>query len=312
MKGLPALLHRLLAPLSPRRRRWQRFLRELPLDPEALPRPLAAPGSRDFVVCGSPRTGTTLLAAALFQPPTCLTVMEPWDGMRMPPARLFASLREELGETGRLRRGKLDVVALLRNGTVRWWPEGRTTPRLEYRPTSLLGVKWPAYWRYLELLPETRFLVCLRHPVDTIASYRNRGGRLGAGLEYDTAFNRRLNRELRLAADTPALRRVLFYDAIHRAILPHLERPNVLTVRFERWFDDPEALVDEIGAFLGVRLNPPPVRIREPRGRSELPPEELALVVEHCTMARALGYSLKHLPPSSAPGRDPKPEKGIP
>ena len=72
--------------LSPRRRRWERFLQALPLDPSELEVPLAPPGRDDFIICGCPRTGTTLLAAVLFQPPRMVTCMEPWDGMR-PPAR---------------------------------------------------------------------------------------------------------------------------------------------------------------------------------------------------------------------------------
>jgi len=222
--------------------------------------------------------------------------MEPWDGMRLPPAELFDSLRTELRDTGGLRRGKLDVDALLRNSSVRWCREGRPTPSIDYTEESRVGVKWPAYWRFLELLPETRFLVCLRHPTTTIASYRRKGGRLAQGLEYDTAFNRPLNRRLRQATSDPKIRRVLFYDAIYRAILPHLDRPQVFAVRFERWLEDPEQLLGEIGAFLGVQLGGTPVRIQKPRGSQALPPEELTAILEHCTTAAALGYDPGRLP----------------
>src|SRR5919109_1001972 len=85
---------------SPRHWRWRRLLRSLDLTTETLERPVASPGPRDFVICGSPRTGTSLAAAALHQPPASLTVMEPWDGMRLPIAPLFASLRDEIDRTG--------------------------------------------------------------------------------------------------------------------------------------------------------------------------------------------------------------------
>lgn len=282
----------LVAPLSPRHRRWRRFLHELPLDPDALPRPLEEPPEGDFIICGSPRTGTTLLCAMLFQPPEVITVMEPWDGMRLSPAALFRSLRDEIERTGRLSRGRLDVGALQEGGAVRWCREGTSVPRVAMTPDAVLGVKWPGYWRYLELLPRTRFLVCLRDPVEVITSFRLAGGRVREGLQYDTAFNRDLNRALTAATDDPAVRRVLLFDYVHERILPFLSRPNVLVVRYERWFDDRHRLLDEIAAFLGVDLDPGPVRLQEPRSRSPSDPRELSLIRRYCRTAAALGYPL--------------------
>jgi hypothetical protein len=111
----------LVAPLSPAHRRWRRFQGGLALDPDTLARPVSPPSRGDFILCGSPRSGTTLAAAMLFRPPRVVTVMEPWDGLRSPPAELFASLRAEIAQTGRLCRGKLDVEALAAEDAVRWW-----------------------------------------------------------------------------------------------------------------------------------------------------------------------------------------------
>lgn len=278
--------------LSPASRRWRRFLRELPLDPDRLPRPVAPPSERDFVLCGVPRSGTTLLAAQLFQPPRVVTVMEPWDGMRLPPAELFASLRAEIAATGRLTRGKLDMAALAESGEVSWVAEGTPTPPLDLAAGYLLGVKWPAYWRFLDLLPETRFLVCLRHPEEVIASFAATPGRLAEGLEYDVAFNRALNRELRAATRDPAVRRALLWERVNRALLPYLDRPNVLPVRYERWFTEPEALRAELSAFLGVELGPWPAALRQPRAprAGEGDRRLRALVAERCPTAAVLGY----------------------
>jgi len=291
------VVRRTLAPLSPRRRRWLRFLASFELDPDLLHQPVAEPGPRDFVICGCPRSGTTLLAAALFQPPAAVTVMEPWDGMRLLPAELFASLRGELAEAGRLRRGKLDVDALLAEGAVRWVREGTPTPPLDVGSEVRLGVKWPAFWRYLELLEETRFLVCVREPFDTVASFKLKGGRLGEGLEYDLAFNRSVNAELLAAApDRSDLRRALLYETIHRRLLPHVGRENVLLVRYECWFDDPSALIAEIGGFLGVPLGPGPARIRPAHRNRLLTAGEIDLVRERCRSAEAFGYDLGDAP----------------
>lgn len=282
----------LLGALSPRRRRWLRFLHRLPLDPDELEAPVAPPGPRDFIICGCPRTGTSLLAASLFQPPSVITVMEPWDGMRLPPADLFRSIRREVARTGQLRRGRLDLVALQETGSVRWCRDGATPVNLHLDPDHLLGVKWPAFWRYLQLLPDTKFLVCLRHPLEVVGSFRRAGGRLAEGLDYDTRFNRRMNEALRAATDDPALRRVLLFDYVHRRILPHLDAPNVQVVRYERWFEDPEGLLGEVGGFLGARLGPPPVRIHPPEPGPRLDPEERRLIERHLTIAAPLGYPL--------------------
>ncbi len=286
--GLPGV-RRLL---SPDHRRWKRFTETLTLDPELLARPVEPPGPNDFLICGSPRTGTSLLCAALFQPPRCVTVMEPWDGMRLPPAQLFRSIRTEIAETGQLRRGKLDVTTLYRDGGVRWWTEGADAVPVECPDGCLVGIKWPAFWRYLELLPTTKFLVCLRHPLEVIASYRRAGGSLAEGFDYDIPFNRTMNADLRAASRSAAIRRIRLYDYINARVLPYLEEPNVLTVRYERWFSEPQTVLDELGEFLGSDLRRSLADIRPPREELRLPEEEIDLIRRRCTTAEQLGYAL--------------------
>lgn len=293
--GLQRVIRRIrgtIAPLSPRHRRWKRFLRSLPLDPDHLVRPVKPPTSRDFIICGAPRTGTTLLTAMLFQPPSIITVMEPWDGMRLPPAELFASLRTEIGQTGTLRRGKLDIPALMEQGMVRWCQEGEPSPQINVNSDFLLGVKWVAYWRYLDFLPETRFLICTRHPFDVINSCNSHGGRLAQGLEYDTAFNRKMNQALTAATRDSALRRILLYNYINERILPFLDKPNTFVVPYHRWFEDPEALLSELSAFLGVRLGLGTVIIQPPKNKPGLSSGEMTLIRDRCKVAEALGYTL--------------------
>ena len=277
------------ARFSPRRRRWERFLHDLPLDPGALDDPLEPPGPDDFIICGCPRTGTTLLAAALFQPPRVVTCMEPWDGMRLPPAQLFESLRREVESTGKLTRGRLDLRELRHTGRVRWCREGTTTDVGAARPW-LLGVKWPGYWRYLGRLPGTRFIVCLRDPTEVIASFKAAGGRVAEGLQYETRFNCDLNRDLLEVTGDPALRRVLLFEYVHRRLLPHLGRPDVLVVRYERWFQDRDALMAEIGRFLGRTVTPGRVELRKSNTVEVLSPRDRELIATHCSTAAELGY----------------------
>lgn len=277
--------------VSPAARRWRRLLRSLTLDPDrydALP----APGPDDFLICGSPRSGTSLACAALFQPPGCVVAMEPWDGLRMPPRELFASLREEIERTGRLRRGRLDVDALNAEGAARWVKEGEADVAVSIEGRYQLGVKWPAYWRYLERFPDTRFVVCLRHPVEVIRSFRGKGGRLGEGFDYDIAFNRAMNEELSRATDSLEVRRVMLYEYINERLLPHLSRPNVLALRYERWFTEKDALLEELGDFLGVDLTAARIRIEQPKSGRDATEHERELIRRYAPSAAALGYEV--------------------
>lgn len=285
---MSAAARRAVGVVSPAHRRWSQLLESLTLDPDHLPQPVEPVGPADFLICGSPRSGTALLTAMLYQPPEVVTVMEPWDALRLPPVGLFRSLRAEISQ-GVLRRGRLDIGALLATGSVTWCRDGERPHQVDAREDTLLGVKFPAFWRYLDLLPDAKFLVCLRDPSEVVRSYRLTGGRLRLGLDYDVPFNARMNAHLEAATSDPARRRVLLYDYVNSRILPHLERPNVMAVRYERWFTDPSGLLAEVAQFLEVGLGP---------GRPELkrPPlpatadEDAGLVTEVCTTARALGY----------------------
>lgn len=290
MSELAARLRDAAARLSPSRRRWDSFLQSLDLDAARLPRPLPAPRESDFIICGISRSGTSLLCAQLFQPPRVVTAMEPWIGMRLPPRQLFETLRSELRSNGCLQHTRLDVAALHEERTVKW-VEGEIAVAVDVDEEFHLGVKWPAYWRYLELLPETKFLVCVRDPVETIASFQRTGGRLRRGLDYDIAFNREMNAALLDATQDPKFRRILFYDYVYSRVFPYLERPNVLAVRYERWFEDPNQLLGEIGAFLGTELaRTGTVELRRGPARSGLSDAEEARIRQLCSMGRVLGY----------------------
>lgn len=157
----------------------------------------------------------------------------------------------------------------------------------------VLAVKCPVLWRYLDRLPATRFIVCLRDPREVLASCVRSPGRLAEGLDYDVPFNRAMNGHLLAATGDEALRRVLLYDYVYERILPHLGRAEVFAVRYERWFTEPDALLAELGAFLKTDLSRPLARVREPRGHAAGPLEDevAALVREHCRTAVALGYA---------------------
>ncbi|MGH8892455.1 MAG: sulfotransferase domain-containing protein [Actinomycetes bacterium] len=290
MARLGASIRPVASSLSPRARRYRAFLRSLPLDPETLSATLEPPDPGSFVMCGCPRTGTTLLSAALYQPPTCVTVMEPWDGMRLEPASLFRSLRAEIAG-GTLTRGRLDQRALGERGVVRWISEGDAAWPVTADVGHLLGVKWTSWWRFIDRLPTTPFLVCLRNPAEVVASMRDAGGRVKQGLQYETPFNRRLNDSLRAATDDQAVRRILLFDNIHEQLAPLLERDNVLVVRYERWSTDREALLGDVSRFLGRDLSHAAVQVR-PSQRLRMDRHEIDLLRAHCKTAEMIGYEL--------------------
>jgi hypothetical protein len=256
------------------------------------PRGVFAPtGERDFMIVGSPRTGTSLLAAALFQPPHVVTVVEPWLGMAVPPAEMFRSIRERV-ERGVLDLGTLDF-AELRRGAVTRCPEGTSSTSVELAPTGLIGVKWPSFYQYLDALPATRFLICLRHPYEVLASMAKNTGALREGQDYDLPFNRAANALVRSRAQGDFARRVEMFDMIHERLGAHFDRPNVCVVRYEQWWEDRRGLFERVGRFLGVSLREDVVRVSERRDDSGLSKEERAYVRARSRTAHRLGYELE-------------------
>lgn len=270
--------------------RWRRLLASCDLSLESASPPLDAPGDNDFIIAGCPRTGTSLLAASLFQPPDVVVSMEPWDGLRMLPEELFDSLRSEIQDSGTLRRGRLDVEAIRSDSRVSWVRDDETSVSVEAKPGFLLGVKWPTFWQYLEYLPTTKFLITLRHPVDVISSFQKTGGRLAQGFDYDVAFNADMNNWLAQASSDPRERSALMYQYIYSRVANHLQQENVLMVRYEDWFDDRHLLTDRIAEFLGLDAFVPSVDITPPS--HDYSEEYEILARQHCPIASELGYDL--------------------
>lgn len=206
----------------------------------------------------------------------------------MEPAELFRSLRAELESTGALGRGRLDLSEL-DSGRVQWIRDGEKVFTVPYSRHSLLAVKWPTLWQLLDHLPETRFLVCIRDPLEVVASFGAQPGRLSLGLDYDVAINKRMNDFLRQETSDPLRRRALHWEYINSRVFSHLTRPNVLAVRYERWFEDPGDLLSEISMFLETDMSPGRITLRSPASR-EYSPETLRVVTELCPTAIELGY----------------------
>ena len=64
------------------------------------------------------------------------------------------------------------------------------------------------------------------------------------------------------------------------------------TVRFERWFTEPEAVFAEVARFLDTDVRPDRVRIDPAQAHDPRDAETLALLRRHCHTAEALGYPI--------------------
>lgn len=195
-------------------------------------------------------------------------------------------------EEGGLGSGRLDLEALGEDGIVRWADAPNSIEKISVSPGFQLGVKWPTFWQYLGLLEETRFLVCVRHPFEVVASYKRKGGRLGLGLDYEVKFNRKMNAELSKATGDPARRRVLFCEYVMERMLPHVGGTNVLVVHYERWFGDSRGLLSDLSSFLGREIEGPNTEIRRSLPPDNLSAHEIRLIRQICKSAEAFGYEL--------------------
>jgi len=276
----------------PARRAFMRSMRTMNIDIDDLARPLEPLAKNDVIVCGSPRSGTSLLCGMLWQPPRMVAVTEPWDAMRLAPADLFRSLRREITTTRALTRGTLDVGALLAKGVVNRVEESRSSTPVVVVDDFTLFVKWPSFHRYAPLLPQTKFLVCVRHPFEVISSFKKQGGSLKKGLDYPTAFHASMNARLKGETWRHSLRRVRLFDVVHEEILAISALPNVHIVRYERWFSEADAARDELSRFLGIPIAKGPASLRPPKPELLLSDDERDLIRRACTTAARLGYSL--------------------
>lgn len=214
-------------------------------------------------------------------------VMEPWDGLRHPLPDLYESLRQEVLQ-GKLSRGRLRLDLVEQSGRVVWQRDGEREFAVRANNETLIGLKWPTYWQLLGQLQDTRVLVCVRDPAEVVTSFAKQPGRLSRGLDYDVAFNRQLNKRLLKRYATDADRRVGLYDEVYSRVLQHADDESVFCVRYERWFEEPEALLGEIGEFLLADLSHPMVRIEAPESRPSH--HEASAIRRSSSTAAALGY----------------------
>ena len=83
---------------------------------------------------------------------------------------------------------------------------------------------------------------------------------------------------------------MLLFEYVHKRLMPHLTNPQVLVVRYERWFDDRDALLGDISGFLGCDVTARHVELKRSATVGVLSPRDRDLIARHCSTAAELGY----------------------
>jgi hypothetical protein len=269
--------------------------------------------SPQLIVTGIPRSGTSFLCKLIHGMPDCVVINEPRE--------VFAPLAGEpipwgvALRYGELRRDILDgqpVMNKLHRGEfIEDTAEVDTlepyNPQVS-RPDFLLGTKNTlAYLGRLAALrramPHAGIAACVRHPLDTIASWKStfphlanadmESQRVGhSGDRFVSGLQRERLREIAATA-RPAIRRALLWRYLAEIVLDHRDRIAVL--RYEDLVTDPAAALARVFAATphmfavdpGQPLQPSSVR----QNRDALDASDYEAVSGICAQAAAaLGY----------------------
>lgn len=272
----------------------------------------AAPAA---ILTGVPRSGTSFLCALLARLPEVAVVNEPAEifaplQSQSPPhgvALYYRETRRRIldGEPvdNKVRDGVLVEDTALADGREPWLP-------VVTRPDFLLATKNTL--AYLARLPQLRralpraaIVACVRHPFDTVASWKRSFPHLASadmerqalGHSRDELLGEPARRRLReiAAAEAPALRRALLWRHLAELILD--SRPLLTLLRYEALAARPEETLR--GLMLSIAPGRPfapsaPLPASAPRCRREnLDAEDIAALRGVCAQTAAeLGYDL--------------------
>lgn len=272
------------------------------------------PGA-DVVITGLPRSGTSYFCTALHNVRECVAINEPEEifahlSDTAPPwgmPRYYAQLRDDI-VAGRAIVNKMRDGRLIED-TAEGIHEERYVPTIS-GPAFLLATKNTlAYLARLQLLeqsmPGVTCVACIRHPVDTVASWKGTFGHLSAAAVR--SFRAGFLGDERLS---PAARdRVAEIDAEHR-----VERKRALlwrhlallleeagafikaVIRYERLVTDPERTLRDV---FGRIPSAPPLVPMQPfvpsvvrtRRAASLTADDIAAIREVCgDVAARFGY----------------------
>lgn len=257
--------------LPPRKTGWRDHFRPASSPASDCRTAAAAP---DLLITGLPRSGTSYLCSLLNRQADCAVINE--------PAGIFAPLAQQATPYGLLiiyrdfRQRILDGHAVenkLHNGE--FIEDTAVVDKLELwspavtRPDFLLATKNTL--AYLARLPQLRralpqavIAACVRHPLDTIASWKTSFSHLAAadleaqavGHSRDPLLSGAQRRRLEEVAATtsPALRRALLWRHLAELILEN--RSRLILLRYEDMVADPTAALNQLFTSMPTASRP--------------------------------------------------------
>jgi hypothetical protein len=230
-----------------------------------------------FFIAGAPKAGTTGLYAALVRHPELFlpTVKEPKfflsDG---PPPRRGGPGDAQTYQEHIWRRR--DYAALFN-------PAPAGSLRGEATPFYLYDRE--AHARIQHLIPDAKFILVLRDPVDR--AYSNWSHLWSAGLEKEADFLAACRREpARRAAgwaDIWHYQGLGMYGAQARDLYTRFPREQVLIMRYRDLRDTPQSTIDRVCRFLGVGIGLV----------NEVPPENVRAYVANSPVNAAVRFLLR-------------------
>jgi hypothetical protein len=280
----------------------------------AVPAVHAGVNARDLIITGLPRSGTSYLCKALDGFSNVAVINEPealFEGLRWAPEPwavplLHADLRARIN-AGEAVANKLDARGELTDDTALHDTRAPYRPQLRDEHWLLATKNTLAYLARLDgimrLMPQAHVLACVRHPLDTLASWKGTFAHLAKGdpasLPVGGLADPYLPAHLRqgiealLQMDEPAMRRAAWWSLLANEILRW--RGRIVVVRYEDLVAAPAATIERALGLLHPAAGEPaaplqPSRVRLTR-RQALDASDWQAVASLCASpAEAFGY----------------------
>ena len=267
----------------------------------------------NVLITGIPRSGTSYLCTILNKVRGCVAINEPTQifaplagpGLPWGVATFYRNLRRDILDDrliqNKLHNGEFIEDTSLVDTVADYSPEiDRTNFLLATKNTLAYLARLP---ELLRVMPEARIVVCVRNPMDTIASWKTTFDHLSkadvnsfpVGNPQDNHLAVPALNRLAEIAHTSALplRRALLWRHLAELILENRDR--ILLVRYEELVSRPTEILQEIldasSSALGVDLTAPVALSAARTKRYALDAGDLSAIRSICGHAAAeLGY----------------------
>lgn len=257
-----------------------------------------------FILTGLPRSGTTYLAAVLYNPPGVVTLSEAggrWKDLYRTHGKsdkifdIFHEFRARIlmgeevstieGTPGFEGRGRVDT-----------WNQKKVQKKITVHSEFFLGLKNPeVFLGFLEVFLNAglKCIVTVRHPAFVINSWVKRlKDRLDKSSAIEGKFANGDSVIFCSKLDRPEDRRIDLYNYMSDLIVRQMGSKNILIIRHEDWYIDRSQL-DRVSDFLGIPnigyLRPAPIS-PDPLVITD---EEHEKILRGCTIAAKFGYQIE-------------------